>query len=87
MGLLYIENTLASHVFTPDRIALLEVLAAQAAISLEVASLYEELQEENIERKRAEEALRPYHRLDRSPRRDSRFRQWTLEGLLGIGST
>jgi hypothetical protein len=29
-GLLYLENTLTSYAFTPDRIAILEVLAAQA---------------------------------------------------------
>ncbi|HUB15599.1 MAG TPA: ATP-binding protein, partial [Acetobacteraceae bacterium] len=44
-GLLYLENTLASHVFTPDRAALLELLASQAAISLENTRLYGDLQE------------------------------------------
>ncbi|HWG03398.1 MAG TPA: ATP-binding protein, partial [Beijerinckiaceae bacterium] len=44
-GLLYLENTLTSHAFTPDRIALLEVLAGQAAISLENTRLYSDLQE------------------------------------------
>jgi PAS domain S-box-containing protein len=44
-GLLYLENTLTSHVFTPDRTALLEVLASQAAISLENTRLYGDLQE------------------------------------------
>jgi len=44
-GLLYLENTLASHVFTPDRAALLELLASQAAISLENTRLYADLQE------------------------------------------
>jgi PAS domain S-box-containing protein len=44
-GLLYFENTLASHAFTPDRVAVLEVLAAQAAISLENTRLYSDLQE------------------------------------------
>jgi PAS domain S-box-containing protein len=44
-GLLYLENTLTSHVFTPDRIAVLELLAAQAAISLENTRLYSDLQE------------------------------------------
>ena len=34
-GLLYLENTPAPHVFTPERARLLEVLASQAAISLE----------------------------------------------------
>jgi PAS domain S-box-containing protein len=44
-GLLYLENTLTSYAFTPDRIAILEVLAAQAAISLENTRLYSDLQE------------------------------------------
>jgi PAS domain S-box-containing protein len=44
-GLLYLENTLASHAFPHDRIAILELLAAQAAISLENTRLYSDLQE------------------------------------------
>jgi len=44
-GLLYLENTLTSHVFTPDRTALLELLASQAAISLENTRLYGDLRE------------------------------------------
>jgi PAS domain S-box-containing protein len=44
-GLLYLENRLTSHAFTPDRIAVLELLAAQAAISLENTRLYGDLQE------------------------------------------
>ncbi len=44
-GLLYLENTLTSYAFTPDRIAVLELLAAQAAISLENTRLYSDLQE------------------------------------------
>ena len=43
IGVLYLENNLASHVFTPARISLLELLASQAAISLENARLYSEL--------------------------------------------
>ena len=34
-GVLYLENNLMSHVFTPDRVTVLKVLASQAAISLE----------------------------------------------------
>ena len=45
IGVLYLENTLASHVFTPARISVLELLASQAAISLENARLYDDLQE------------------------------------------
>jgi PAS domain S-box-containing protein len=43
LGALYLENNLASHAFTPARIAVLEVLASQAAISLENARLYSDL--------------------------------------------
>jgi PAS domain S-box-containing protein len=45
-------------VFTPDRLAVLKLLASQAAISLENARLYSEIWEENSERIKAEEALR-----------------------------
>src|SRR5260370_30872296 len=41
-----------------DGIGGVELLAAQAAIPLENAGLYTDLQQENSERKRAEEALR-----------------------------
>ncbi len=44
-GVLYLENTQAAGAFTPDRIAVLDVLAAQAAISLENARLYGDLRE------------------------------------------
>ena len=37
MGVLYLENTLAPRVFTPKRLAMLELLASQAAISLDHA--------------------------------------------------
>ena len=41
-GILYLENELASHCFTESRVALLEALSSQIAISLENARLYEE---------------------------------------------
>ena len=44
-GILLLENALTSHAFTPARIGVLELLAAQAAISLENARLYVDLQE------------------------------------------
>ena len=45
IGVLYLENELATHAFTPDRLSVLELLAAQAAISLENALVYEASQE------------------------------------------
>jgi PAS domain S-box-containing protein len=50
-GVLYLENNLASNVFTRGRIAVLKLIASQAAISLENTLLYRDLQER-------EEALR-----------------------------
>ncbi len=44
VGALYLENTLTPRVFTAGRIAVLELLASQAAISLENATLYSDLQ-------------------------------------------
>ena len=44
VGALYLENNLSPHVFTPERVAVLELLASQASISLENAALYTELQ-------------------------------------------
>ncbi|MEG4499778.1 AAA family ATPase [Microcoleus sp. F10-C6] len=41
IGILYIENNLATGAFTSDRVELLNLLCAQAAISLENAQLYE----------------------------------------------
>jgi predicted ATPase/signal transduction histidine kinase/GAF domain-containing protein/CheY-like chemotaxis protein len=58
IGLLYLENNLAPGIFTPQRIVLLELLASQAAISLENAHLYSELTVENRTRRQAEGDLR-----------------------------
>ncbi|MEG4811423.1 AAA family ATPase [Microcoleus sp. F8-D3] len=41
LGILYLENNLATGAFTSDRVQLLNLLCAQAAISLENAQLYE----------------------------------------------
>jgi PAS domain S-box-containing protein len=43
VGALYLENNLTPRAFTAERIAVLELLASQAAISLENASLYSDL--------------------------------------------
>jgi PAS domain S-box-containing protein len=45
IGLLYLENDLATHAFTLERLSVLQLLGAQAAISLENALVYEALQE------------------------------------------
>jgi signal transduction histidine kinase len=43
VGALYLENNLAPRVFTSAKLAVLELLASQAAISLENVQLYDEL--------------------------------------------
>jgi PAS domain S-box-containing protein len=48
-GILYLENNLTSDAFTPAGIALLEVLASDAAISLDNARLYHDLQKREHE--------------------------------------
>jgi PAS domain-containing protein len=65
IAVLYLENNLLPSVFTPRRIEVLTLLASQAAISLESAYLYSDLKQahadleiENSERRRVEEALR-----------------------------
>jgi PAS domain S-box-containing protein len=44
VGALYFENNLSPRVFTPGRVIILQLLASQAAISLENATLYADLQ-------------------------------------------
>jgi PAS domain S-box-containing protein len=56
IGALYLENKLASYVFTPARISVLELLASQAAISLENARLYSDLGEREARIRRLVEA-------------------------------
>ncbi|MDJ0691231.1 MAG: AAA family ATPase [Xenococcaceae cyanobacterium MO_188.B32] len=46
VGVLYLENNLATDAFTPDRIELLNLLSSQIAISIENAKLYNQLQSE-----------------------------------------
>ncbi|MBD1866054.1 AAA family ATPase [Cyanobacteria bacterium FACHB-471] len=72
IGILYLENNLTTDAFTLDRAVILQVLTAQAAIALENARLYEQLeiysqtleannyalQQEVSDRRRAEEQLR-----------------------------
>jgi PAS domain S-box-containing protein len=43
VGVLYLENNLAPNVFTSNRVAVLKLLASQAAISLENTQLYSDL--------------------------------------------
>jgi PAS domain S-box-containing protein len=65
IGLFYLENNLAIAAFTPERVELLNLISAQAAISIKNARLWQKqaelnvsLQAEIAERKRTEAALR-----------------------------
>jgi len=56
VGVLYMENNLTPDAFTEDRLRTLELLCAQAAISIENAKLYERLEDysHTLEEKAAE---------------------------------
>ena len=43
LGVLYLENALTTHAFDGDRLPVLQMLASQAAISLQNAQLYEQV--------------------------------------------
>lgn len=49
-GIVYLENNLTTGAFTPDRVELLNILAAQAAISIDNSRLYQTLEERVEER-------------------------------------
>ncbi|MBD2326226.1 ATP-binding sensor histidine kinase [Alkalinema sp. FACHB-956] len=56
-GILYLENHLTLGAFTPDRLAVLKLLTAQVAISIENASLYRNLQHYSQELELQNQAL------------------------------
>jgi PAS domain S-box-containing protein len=56
IALLYLENHLAASAFTPARIAVLKVLASQAAMTLENARLYRDLAEREAKIRRLVDA-------------------------------
>jgi PAS domain S-box-containing protein len=55
-AILYIENYRASHGFSSERILVLELLAAQAAISMKIARLYGDLRDREARIRRLVEA-------------------------------
>ena len=56
IGVLYLENNLAPRVFAPARIAVLKLLASQAAIALENTRLYRDLAEREAKIRRLVDA-------------------------------
>jgi PAS domain S-box-containing protein len=92
VGALYLENNLTSRAFTSDRVAVLELLASQAAISLDNARLYSDLQH-NEDRLRAVIDTIPAHVWSTVPDGSIDFinQRWmestgrSIEDLLGWG--
>ena len=76
VGLIYLENNQASGVFSPARMAVLKLLASEAATSLENARLDRNLQEHEA-RVRAEEA-------HRDSERESRLIVENIPGLVAL---
>ncbi|HVJ92543.1 MAG TPA: ATP-binding protein, partial [Labilithrix sp.] len=68
VGVLHLENDLATHAFTPPRLVALEVIGAQAAISLEIAIALRE-----------ERRLRAAQE-----RSEARFRRVSASNMIGI---
>ncbi|MBW1895965.1 MAG: PAS domain S-box protein [Deltaproteobacteria bacterium] len=74
VGILYLENNVATGAFTPDRIEVLKLLASQAAISIENARLYDDVVRNESELRVSEEKYRTilesiedgYYEVDRS---------------------
>ena len=66
IAVLYLENNLAPHVFTPKRIAVLKLLGSQAAISLENTRLYRDLAEQAAALRRSETYLSEAQKLSRT---------------------
>lgn len=52
VAILYVENSVVTHAFTPKRLGLLHVIAGQAAISIANATLYESLERRVADRTR-----------------------------------
>lgn len=80
MGLLYLENNLIAGAFSADALGVLELLASQAAISIENARLYADLKDENAERRRIE------HELQLSEAHYRRLFETAKDGILLVQS-
>src|SRR6266850_967479 len=58
IGVLYLENNRIPHVFTPARVGVLKLLVSQAAIALENAKLFSDLQRSEAAIRASEKSLR-----------------------------
>jgi PAS domain S-box-containing protein len=75
IGVLYLEHRELPNVFTAERAGMLQLLATQAAISLENATLYADLRRQILERENADAALRDS---------ESRIRRLVESNIIGI---
>lgn len=75
IGMLYLENRVATGVFTPDRLTILDLLANQAATSLENARLYRHM--EDIVKSRTAELIHTNETLQQ----EIAERKWAEEAL------
>ncbi|MDZ8033997.1 AAA family ATPase [Nostoc sp. DedSLP04] len=81
MGILYLENSLVTGAFTSDRVELLNLLCAQAAISLENAQLYERSLESLSELKTAQSRF--HNLVDNVPGVVCQY-QMSADGILSL---
>jgi len=58
IGAFYLENNLVSDAFTAERMRVVQLVASEAAISIENTRLYDEMKQEVTRRRKAEETLR-----------------------------
>ncbi len=78
LAVLYFENYLSTGIFSPERIKTLEILASQAAISVQNASIYNDLLKEVSERRQAEESLRSSEKKYRLVTENTNIVIWTM---------
>jgi C4-dicarboxylate-specific signal transduction histidine kinase len=84
VGMLYLENRMASCGFSGAQARILSLVAAQAAVSLHTAQLYADLVDENRERRRAEQALRESRATLLLGERINQSGSWTWEVEHGV---
>jgi len=78
-GMLFVENSLLPDRFAGDTADALELIAGQAAVSLENARLFHDVVEENARRHRIEEALRVSEETLALGERVSQTGSWRLD--------
>ncbi|MEK6296418.1 MAG: GAF domain-containing protein, partial [Paraburkholderia tropica] len=83
VGVLYMENGITPYVFDVARVNLMNMLASQAAISIENARLYSALKRENIERRHTEERLRRSEAFLEEGQRISKTGTWIWNATTG----